>query len=278
MGSRLTTIGTNTGLGLMEYLAFEGRLFIASDADENDRVTGQTSFAATTPTFLLHVPDGTTAIPLFVNLTQAGTVAGGDIGIAISIDNAGRYSAGGTAELAYNPRTSSGRVAASTLYSGPTATAGYGIRVFSAVTAADVSPAEGAVQGPYWSAEIPYLIEGRADDCECCVGLFDHMDSRRGVHDSWHRLSHSRDCQSRWVGIWQRTNAVCPKRPRLGHGQPQTSSRIWWRSCQGSEAQHYLYVGRQSRWWQGQRREHAWPRRRPKESSPQHAFEKLEMG
>jgi hypothetical protein len=159
--SHIAEIMNNTGLGLMEYLAFQGRLFISSDADENDRVTGQTSFAATTPTFLLDVPLGTTAIPLFVNLTQAGSVAGGDIGIAISIDNAGRYTAAsGTAELAYNPRTSSGRTALSALYSGATATAGYGIRVFSAVTSPDVSPAEAAVQGPYWSAELPYLIEG----------------------------------------------------------------------------------------------------------------------
>ena len=147
-------------LGLMEHLAFQGRLFIASDADENDRVTGQTSFAVTTPTFLIDVPSGTTCIPLFVNLTQAGSVAGGDIGIAIAIDNADRYDTGGTSETVYNPRTSSGRANLSTLYSGATATAGYGIRVFSAVTSPDVSPAEGAVQGPYWSAELPYLIEG----------------------------------------------------------------------------------------------------------------------
>ena len=150
----------DVGLGLMEYLAFQGRLFIASDGDENDRVTGQTSFAVTTPTFLIDVPSGTTCIPLFVNLTQAGTVAGGDVSIRIAIDNADRYDTGGTSETVYNPRTSSGRANACTLYSGATATSGYGIRVFSAVTAADVSPAEAAIQGPYWSAELPYLIEG----------------------------------------------------------------------------------------------------------------------
>lgn len=157
---RIAKFAENTTLGFMEYLALQGRLFISSDADENDRVTGQTSFAATTPTFLLDVPLDTTAIPLFVNLTQAGTVAGGDVSIRISIDNAARYSAGGTSEAVYNPRTSSARANLCTLYSGATATAGYGIRVFSAVTAPDVSPAEGAVQGPYWSAEMPYLIEG----------------------------------------------------------------------------------------------------------------------
>ncbi len=37
-------------------LAIEGRFFYASDADQNDYVTGQTSFANTTPTFLLENP------------------------------------------------------------------------------------------------------------------------------------------------------------------------------------------------------------------------------
>jgi hypothetical protein len=150
----------NTGLGLMEYLAFQGRLFISSDADENDRVTGQTSFAATTPTWLLDVPLGTTAIPLFVNLTQAGSVAGGDVGIQISIDKIDRYDTGGTSEKVYNPLTTPTNLC--TLYSGPTALAGYGIKVFPATTAPDVSPAEGAIQGPYWSAEAPYLLRGPA--------------------------------------------------------------------------------------------------------------------
>lgn len=149
-----------SSLGFMEYLALQGRLFIASDLNENDRVTGQTSFAATTPTFLLDVPDGTTAIPLFVNLTQAGTVAGGDVSIRIVIDNEARYSADGTGETSWNFRTSSGREAACAPYSNPTATDSQGARIFSAVTAPDVSPAEGAVQGPYWSAEMLYLIEG----------------------------------------------------------------------------------------------------------------------
>jgi hypothetical protein len=158
--SHLQEIMNNTGLGLMEYLAFQGRLFIASDGDENDRVTGQTSFAVTTPTFLLDVPAGTTAIPLFVNLTQAGTPAGGDVTIEISIDNADKYASSGTSEAVLNPRTSSGRANLCTLYSNATGETGYGVRVFSAVTSPDVSPAEAAVQGPYWSAEIPYVIEG----------------------------------------------------------------------------------------------------------------------
>ena len=152
--------GAFNGLGMIETLALQGRVFICSDADENDRVTGQTSFANTTPTWLLNIPSGTTAIPLYVNLTQAGTVAGGDVSIRIAVDNALRFSSGGTIETVYNPRTSSGLINLCTLYSGATATNAYGIRLFSAVTAADVSPAEGAVQGPYWQAELPYFLEG----------------------------------------------------------------------------------------------------------------------
>ena len=33
-------------------IALRGQIYIASDADQNDRVTGQTSYAATTPTFM----------------------------------------------------------------------------------------------------------------------------------------------------------------------------------------------------------------------------------
>lgn len=146
---------------LVEFAALAGRIFVSSDADENDRVTGQTSFAATTPTFLLQVPAGTTAIPLFVNLTQAGTVAGGDVGINISIDKVDRYSSSGNSEKVFASRLSQ-RTNACTLWSGPTASAGYGVKVFPATTGPDVSPAEGAIQGPYWQAEVPYLLDGPA--------------------------------------------------------------------------------------------------------------------
>lgn len=146
-------------LGLIEQMALGGRIFVSSDADQNDRVTGQTSFANTTPTFMIDVPSGTTCIPLFVNLTQSGTVAGGDIAVEIEIDKIDRYNTGGTEEKAYTSRLKN-RTNVCKLYSGATANSGYGIRVFAATIAPDVSPAEGAVQGPYWQAEIPYLIDG----------------------------------------------------------------------------------------------------------------------
>ena len=64
---------------LLTWLAADGRIFYASDADQNDMVTGQTSFAATTPTFLLSVASGTTVIPLMMKLAQSGSVAGGAV-------------------------------------------------------------------------------------------------------------------------------------------------------------------------------------------------------
>lgn len=133
-------------------LAIEGRLFYSSDADQNDLVTGQTSFANTTPSFLLDVPAGTIAIPLLVSLGQTGTVAGGDIQIIIEIDNVKRYASGGTAEKIFNPNTIPGRPPVqSVLYSGATASAGYGMRIMGKTVAPDVSPAEGVDTEYLWT-------------------------------------------------------------------------------------------------------------------------------
>mgnify|MGYP001594413278 CR=1 FL=1 len=139
----------------------DGRIFISSDADFNDAVTGQTTLANTTPTFLLRVPAGTLAVPLFGNFVQTGTVAGSDIDFIVEIDNVDRWSSAGTIELAYNPSLTN-RVNSCELRSGATAAAGYGITVVRYDIAADVSPAEGAIQGPLWKPEIPYLLEGPA--------------------------------------------------------------------------------------------------------------------
>lgn len=104
-------------------LLLEGRVFCASDADENDTVTGQTSFAATTPTFLLDVPDGTVALPLWIHLAQTGTVAGGDIGVRVSYDRVNRYASGGASEAIMNMATDKPISDNCDLYSGATAEA-----------------------------------------------------------------------------------------------------------------------------------------------------------
>jgi hypothetical protein len=139
-----------------------GQCFVAGDADQNDMVTGQTSFANTTPTFMIDVPEGITVIPLFVDLSQAGTVAGGDIELIIEIDNADRYGSGGTSETVLCTRTTGGNPNVCAVYSGATANAGFGQRVFSAKIAPDVSPAEGILPGPLWVPPIPYFLVGPA--------------------------------------------------------------------------------------------------------------------
>lgn len=144
------------------HLAAKGRLFISSDADQNDVVTGQTSFANTTPTFLLDVPEGTVAVPLFLNLSQTGTVAGGAIDVIIEIDNKTRWASGGTSEKVFSPNTANHLTNKCTLYTGATAGAGYGMNLVRATIGQDVSPAEGAIPGPFWKPELPYALYGPA--------------------------------------------------------------------------------------------------------------------
>lgn len=120
-GLRCTRVGELFTANWVQSLLFQGRIFVSSDADENDRVTGQTSYAATTPTFLLKVPTGTVAVPLQVNLGQAGTAAGGDISVVLAFDNIERYSTGGTSEAVKSLRTDAPVSNSCLLYSGATA-------------------------------------------------------------------------------------------------------------------------------------------------------------
>ena len=162
-GGLIHTLAMNGGdLGLL--LASQGRIFTASDAAANDRVTGQTSFANTTPTFLLQVPDGTTAVPLLVTLGQTGTVAGGAITVIIEMDNADRYSSSGTSETILNNKT--GGVVSTgncVLYSGATATNAYGVRNFGVTVGPDVEPAEGISNEILWTpTSTPEFLVGPA--------------------------------------------------------------------------------------------------------------------
>lgn len=137
--------------------AQHGRQFFAADADQNDRVTGQTSFANTTPTFLLHNPStsGVVAMGFVTRHTQAGSVAGGDINVEYSTSTPSAYSTGGTAEKAISGGIgmTGAPTEACTLYTGATATAGYtGIKVYGHVLGPDVSPAEGVINNPEYHA------------------------------------------------------------------------------------------------------------------------------
>lgn len=155
-------LNTPYSADLLWRVAMEGRLFTACDADQNDLVTGQTSFANTTPTFLLRVPAGVICVPLFLNLGQTGDVAGGPIDVIIEIDDVDRYASAGTKETTFSSRRRSLRTPQCSLYSGATASAGFGARIVGVTIGQDVSPAEGAVPGPFWKPEMPLLLEGPA--------------------------------------------------------------------------------------------------------------------
>ena len=137
-------------------LAIEGRIFVAADADQNDRVTGQTSFANTTPTFLLDNPANSNviAIPFYYQLAQTGSVAGGDIAVETELVYPSAYASGGTSERVRHLRI--GYIGSVTnkcrLFSGATATAGYGIAAGHVTLAADVSGAEGIINIYEWQA------------------------------------------------------------------------------------------------------------------------------
>ena len=143
-------------------LAAGGRVYIASDADQNDRVTGQTSFANTTPTFLLNNPSTSTVVcvPFYYQLTQTGTVAGGAISIETEVRSPTAYASSGTSEgvsSAFFGRDNvTGWSAAPSnvcvLYSGATAGAGQGRSLGHAQLAADVEPAEGVINVYEWTA------------------------------------------------------------------------------------------------------------------------------
>lgn len=136
----------------LTLLSSQGRVFYASDADQNDVVIGQTSFANTTPTFLLSVPANTTAIPMMMSLSQTGTVAGADIDVLMEFDDVDRWASGGTTETKLASRTDNplgGGLC--TLRTGATASSGYGLRVAGWHVAADVSPAEGVINEIFWT-------------------------------------------------------------------------------------------------------------------------------
>lgn len=139
----------------LAWLTAEGRVFYGAEATLNGTITGPTSFATTTPTLLLDVPSGTTAIPLMVRLFQAGTVAGGAVTVLIEIDNADRYTSGGTAATVLGSRTTGAQTNAATLYSRAgsaiTATDAVGVRLAGYLLGQDVSPAEGAVNEIVWT-------------------------------------------------------------------------------------------------------------------------------
>lgn len=141
-------------------LAAQGRVYNLAASAIDTTTTGTTTLANTTPTWLLDVPDGITCIPLLASLQQAGTVAGGAITVIMEVDNADRYTSGGTALTVLNSRIG-GSVLPSSAGVSPamysrigtaiTATAAYGAQIWSALVGQDVSPAEGVTNELVWT-------------------------------------------------------------------------------------------------------------------------------
>jgi len=158
MASQVELLFANGMEAGVARLAADGRLFTASDADQDDMVTGQTAFSALAPTFLLYAPAAVVAIPVKVELVQAGTVAGGPVNIVAEIDDVARYSSGGTAETILN-NLIGGPAPQCALRSNPTAAAGYGVRIWQELVGADVDPAEGADQALIWEPKWPIFVK-----------------------------------------------------------------------------------------------------------------------
>ena len=74
-----------------------GRRFSVAHQTPGTTITGQTSFVATTPTFLINQANAAhRAVLSNFALCQIGTPAGGTIHIAVAIDSSDRYASGGT--------------------------------------------------------------------------------------------------------------------------------------------------------------------------------------
>ncbi|MGH8360890.1 MAG: hypothetical protein ACRESF_25670 [Pseudomonas sp.] len=139
-----TPEGAFFGADYLHSLAREGRIFYASPgAALNTVITGvATSFSATTPDFTLEVPAGTTCMPLRVQLTQAGTVAGGAISVIIGIQGAVERSSAGTVfpNILSSRTDGLGVTRACTPYTAPTvATDTIGVRVYAGLVNANVA-------------------------------------------------------------------------------------------------------------------------------------------
>ena len=142
-----------------------GYVYNLSESALNTAITGPTSFATTTPTLIVvnAAASGMTFIPLYLSLQQAGTVAGGAVSVLMEVDNANRYTSGGTACTAMNAWINgvgipgsltalpTGITAFSVTGSAITATDAAGIRIWNSIVGQDVSPAEGVSNELVWT-------------------------------------------------------------------------------------------------------------------------------
>jgi len=83
--------------------AKSGRRFAVSHQTPGTAIVGQTSFVATTPTFLVSQTAGAKRVVLSsLNLSLVAPAAGGPVNVLVALDRTNRYSAGGTAVTPQN--------------------------------------------------------------------------------------------------------------------------------------------------------------------------------
>ena len=142
------------------FLSEEGMVYRLGEATLAGTTTGPQAYATTTPTLGVFVDAGANyiVIPLELQMMQAGTVAGGAITVLMEMDNADRYTSGGTALTVL--RTDMGATslptgvsAFSATGSAITATNAVGIPMRRWLLGPDVSTAEGAVNSVEWGPQ-----------------------------------------------------------------------------------------------------------------------------
>lgn len=116
------------GLGRHYTYSRHGQLWMVTPVAANPATTftGQTSWVATTPTFLIRkaaASPATRTILKRIRLSQDGTVAGSDITIAIMIDTTDRYSAAGTLIAQAQPSMAQNETSSFTVRANATASA-----------------------------------------------------------------------------------------------------------------------------------------------------------
>ena len=170
-------------------LALEGRVYVGADGDQNDRVTGQTSFVNTTPSFMLRNPILATSpdapqvlvLPYYYQLAQTGSVAGADIGVDTEIVSPDAFSSG-TAEQVKPLRIgmASAPKNRGLLFSTVTAVAGYGSALGHVTLGPDISPAEGVINIYEWQAPVGCIL-----DTNTSLNVFTYA-STTGPTWGWH--------------------------------------------------------------------------------------------
>lgn len=114
--------GITGGLGRHYHYSRHGQLWVAAGVGD---VTGQVSFAETTPTWIIYGAGlGKRIILSQMILTQTGTPAGGAIDLRIYVAPSNRFSSGGNAQTPVNTNAQRAETFSASFRDGATAAAG----------------------------------------------------------------------------------------------------------------------------------------------------------